>query len=70
MKLSDQDITGRGSGLIQLPEDDLIAQALERGEGQRKGGTFPATTENSQAGRRKKHVVRSAPSRRHHLVGE
>jgi phosphoenolpyruvate carboxykinase (ATP) len=62
MKLSDQDINGLGQVYYNFSEDDLIAQALERGEGQLgKGGTLLVTT-GKFTGRspKDKHVVRSA----------
>ncbi|MFB1023802.1 MAG: phosphoenolpyruvate carboxykinase (ATP), partial [Octadecabacter sp.] len=62
MKLSDQDINGLGQVYYNSSEDDLIAQALERGEGQLgKGGTLLVTT-GKFTGRspKDKHVVRSA----------
>ncbi|MCW1952124.1 MAG: phosphoenolpyruvate carboxykinase (ATP), partial [Octadecabacter sp.] len=62
MKLSDQGITGLGQVYYNYSEDDLIAEALKRDEGQLgKGGAFLVTT-GKFTGRspKDKHVVRSA----------
>ena len=62
MKLSNQGINGLGQVYYNLSENDLITQAIKRGEGQLgKGGTFLVTT-GKFTGRspKDKHVVRSA----------